>query len=104
LWSKRDFARVLTLEIFRNMKFYSTPGYQCYQDYLEKIRQVVRKGQEEGIFVKDVSLTTYLHMITGTTDQYLISHFLLGRPMAEIPELNNIVDLLVRAVKVGDDS
>ncbi len=103
LWSKKDFARVLTLEIFRNIKFYSTPGYQCYQDYLEKISQVVRKGQDEGVFVKEVSLPSYLHMITGTTDQYLLSHFLLGRPMAEIPELNNIVDLLVRAVKVGDD-
>jgi len=104
LWSKKDFACVLTLELFRNLKFYSSPGYKYIKFYTEQIQKVVEEGQKEGIFIEGVPFPIYLNMIIGTVDQYLISHFLVHRPLTEIPELNDIVDSLVRAIKIGDDS
>ena len=102
LWSRKDFASVLTLELFRNLKFYSSPGYQYIRSYLGQIKAVVEQGQKEGVFVENVPFPVYFNMVLGTIDQYLISHFLVHRPPTEIAELSDMVDSLVRAIKIED--
>lgn len=102
LYTYQDFSRVLVLELFRNMNFYSSPAYKYLEAFLEKIREAVQRGQQVGVFIKDVPFPTYLHMITGTFDQYLLSQFLLNRPPLGLAELGDIVDTLVRAIKVPD--
>lgn len=100
LWSKKDFARVLTLELFRNLKFYSSPGYKHLGSFLEELQEVVKQGQKEGVFKENISIPIFLNMIIGTVDQSLVSHFLLHRPPAEIAESHNTVDSLIRAIKI----
>ncbi|MFC1868694.1 TetR family transcriptional regulator [Thermodesulfobacteriota bacterium] len=99
VWTQPDFSRVLFLELFRNINFYSSRGYRFFEVFLEKIRNVVKQGQNEGVFIPDVPFSTYLNMIIGTLDQYMLSEFLLGRPSPGIAELNDIVDSLVWAIK-----
>jgi hypothetical protein len=60
-----------------------------------KIQEAVQRGRQEGIFIEDVPFPTYLHMITGTFDQYLLSQFLLNSPPLGLAELGNIVDTMV---------
>jgi len=103
LYTHEDFSRVLALELFRNINFYSSPAYGYIEAFSEKIRGVIQQGQEEGIFIDDVPFPTYLHMITGTFDQYLLSQFLLNTPPLGLAELTDIVDSLVRAIKVRDN-
>jgi hypothetical protein len=88
------------LELFRNISFYSSKGYGFFSDFLAKIKGVVRKGQEEGIFIENVPFPTYLHMCVGTIDQYLLPQFLLNKPSPGLSELEEIVDALVRAIKI----
>ncbi len=104
LWTEKDFARILVLELFRNISFYSSKGYEFFSDFLDKIKGVVRKGQEEGIFIENVPFPTYLHMVVGTIDQYLLPQFLLNKPSPGLSELEEIVDALVRAIKVKNRS
>lgn len=100
LYLFEDFSRVLVLELFRNINFYSSPGYRYLSDFWARIQEVIQQGQKEGIFNKEVPFPTYFHMITGTFDQFLLSQFLLKRPPLGLLELNEIVDSLVRAIKV----
>jgi TetR/AcrR family fatty acid metabolism transcriptional regulator len=99
LYTYKEFSRVLVLELFRNIRFYSSPGYEYLVAFHEKIRETVQQGQKEGIFIEDVPFPTYFHMITGTFDQFLLSQFLLNRPPLGIAELNDTVDSFVRAIK-----
>ena len=99
LYTYKEFSRVLVLELFRNIRFYSSPGYEYLVAFHEKIRETVQQGQKEGIFIEDVPFPTYFHMITGTLDQFLLSQFLLNRPPLGIAELNDTVDSFVRAIK-----
>lgn len=99
LYTYEEFSRVLVLELFRNIRFYSSPGYKYLVSFHEKIRETVQQGQKEGIFIEDVPFPTYFHMITGTFDQFLLSQFLLNRPPLGIAELNDTVDSFVRAIK-----
>jgi AcrR family transcriptional regulator len=102
LWTERDFSRILVLDLFRNMDFYSSKGYQYLTAFLEKIQKTVQKGQKEGIFIKNIPFPTYLHMITGTIDQFLLAQFLRNRPPLGLTELKDIVDTLVRAIRKKD--
>jgi AcrR family transcriptional regulator len=100
LYTYEDFSRVLVLELFRNIKFYSSPAYKYLEDYFERIAEAIQEGQREGIFIREIPVPTYLHMITGTFDQFLLSQYLLDRAPVGLAELNTIVDLLIRAIKV----
>jgi hypothetical protein len=42
-------------------------------------------------------------MISGTFDQFLLSQYLLNRAPIGLAELNTIVDVLVKAIKVRDN-
>lgn len=96
----RDFACVMALELFKNEKYYSSKSYANYAVYLEKIQNVIRRGQEEGFFVQDIHYETYLNMLFGALDQYSLSQIIAKRPQAGIGELNSLVDSLLRAIKV----
>lgn len=100
LWTREEFSRILFLELFRNSSFYSTQGYLSLTLFLEKIQEIVQRGQEEEVFLKDIPYRTYLNMILGTIDQYMLSQFLLSRRPPGISELNSIVDALVRAILI----
>lgn len=100
LFTFEDFSRILVLDLFRNINFYSSPGYRYLLDFSGEIQKVIQKGQQEGIFNADVPYPTYFHMITGTFDQFLLSQFLLDRPPLGLSELNDTVETLVRAIKV----
>lgn len=100
LYTCEEFSRVLTLELFRSINFYSTPGYRYLTAFQEKIQKVIQKGQKEGIFIENVPFPTYFHMIMGTFDQYLLGQFLLKSPPLGLKTLEDIVDALVRAIKV----
>jgi TetR/AcrR family fatty acid metabolism transcriptional regulator len=93
-----DFTRVLVLDLFRNINFYSNPGYQYLLDFWREIEKAIQKGQREGVFNGNVPYPTYFHMIVGTFDQFLLSQFLLKRPPLGLSELNSTVDALVRAI------
>ena len=100
LWANPQFSRILFLDLFRNISFYSSPAYNHFDAFLRKIEVVVRQGQTEGVFIENIPLQTYLHMVVGTIDQYMLSQFLLNRPPPGLSELIDIMDSLVRAIKV----
>jgi TetR/AcrR family fatty acid metabolism transcriptional regulator len=104
LYLFEDFTCVLTLELFRNIRFYSSPGYKCLEAFFERVLEAVREGQLEGLFIEEVPVPTYLHMIVGTFDQFLLSQFLLNKAPLGLAELNTIVDSLVRAIRVRETS
>ena len=100
VWVNPEFSRILFLDLFRNISFYSSPAYGHFDAFLSKIETVIRQGQAEGLFRENISLPTYLHMLVGTVDQYMLSQFLLNRTPPGVAELNDIVNSLVRAIKV----
>ncbi len=104
LYTLENFTRVLVLELYRNINFYSSPGYKYLEAFFEKVSDAIRKGQQEGIFIEEAPVPTFIHMIMGTFDQFLLSQFLLNKAPLGLAELNTIVDFLVRAIKVREPS
>jgi len=99
LYTCEEFSRVLILELFRSINFYSSPAYRYLTVFQEKIQKVIRQGQKEGVFIESVPFPTYFHMIVGTFDQFLLGQFLLNSPPPGLKTLEDTVDALVRAIK-----
>ena len=102
LYFNEDFSRVLVLDLFRNVDFYTSPEYKDWEDLQKKIQETVEAGQKEGVFVRDFPTLTYFHMMIGTLDQFLMEQFLINSPPLGLVELSAIVDTLVRAIKVHE--
>jgi len=68
----------------------------------DKVRDLIQRGQEEGIFREDVPFPTYFHMVSGTFDQFLLSQILLQKPSLGISELADIVNAFIRAIVIPD--
>jgi TetR/AcrR family fatty acid metabolism transcriptional regulator len=102
LYSNYEFARVLVMELLRNMNFYSSPAYQFIQSFQNNLKEVIEEGQKEGIFIENVPFPTYFLMIVGTIDQFLLSQFLVNSPPLGISEMNRMVDAMVRAIQVRE--
>lgn len=102
LYSNDEFARVLVLELLRNINFYSSPAYEYIESFQNNIKEVVEEGQKEGLFIEHVPFPIYFHMIVGTIDQYLLSQFLANSPPLGLSELNRMVDAMLRAIRVRE--
>ena len=102
MYGNEEFARVLVIELMRNINFYSSPAYRHIESFQKKLKKVVEKGQKEGLFIEDVPFPAYFHMIIGTIDQYLLSHFLVQQPALDLSGLNQMVDAMVRSIRVSD--
>ncbi|MBN2060949.1 MAG: TetR/AcrR family transcriptional regulator [Deltaproteobacteria bacterium] len=104
LYSNDEFSRVLVMELLRNINFYSSPAYKFIESFQNKIKEVIENGQKEGLFIENVPFPAYFHMIMGTTDQYLLSHFLVKQPKLDLSSLNLLVHALVMAIRVREIS
>ncbi|MBW1998895.1 MAG: TetR/AcrR family transcriptional regulator [Deltaproteobacteria bacterium] len=102
VYTFEDFSRILILELFRSISFYSSPEYEYIEAFYKKILETIREGQRQGIFIEEVPMPIYPHMIVGTFDQFLLSQFLLNRPPLGLSELNDIVDALIQAIRIGE--
>ena len=100
LYSHKDFSRLLVLDLLRNINYYSSPGYKHLEAFQQEILKTVEQGGREGIFISGFSPLTYFHMIIGTFDQFLLGQTLMNRPPLGLAELGDIVDTLVRAIKI----
>ena len=100
LYSNDDFARVLVIELMRNINFYSSPAYQYIDSFKKDIEKVVEQGQQEGLFIEKVPFPAYFHLIVGTIDQYLLSHFLAKQSMLTLSGLGQIVDAMSRSIRL----
>lgn len=92
------------MELLRNINFYSSPAYTYIESFQNKMKEVVERGRKEGLFIEDVPVPTYFHMIIGTIDQYLLSQFLVDSPPLNFSELSCVVDMMVRAIRVREVS
>ena len=100
LYGNEEFAKVLVVELMRNINFYDSPTYRHIESFQKKIKKVVEKGQKEGLFVEDVPFPAYFHLIVGTMDQYLLSHFLVQQPVLDLSRLSQMVEAMVRSIRV----
>ncbi len=79
LAAHRPLAILLQTELRQSAKFVADFSHQHMKDYLNLIREVVRRGQEQGVFRKDVSDRVVAHCLFGALDEMVSAWVFTGR-------------------------
>jgi TetR/AcrR family fatty acid metabolism transcriptional regulator len=69
--------------------------------YIQVVREVVRRGQQEGIFRQDVSDGVVAHCMFGAIDELLSSAVFTSRAYDAKATARQVMDVLMNGIATG---
>jgi len=87
--SNRELAEVVTIELRQSSKFFSSTAISPVVDFLDIITDVIRQGQERGLYRADIDPRVVSLVILGSFENLLHSWVLADK----VPELGSKYDI-----------
>ena len=97
----RSMAILMQTEMRQSAKFIAEFSHHHLVKYIQLVREVVRRGQHEGIFRRDVSDGVVAHCMFGAIDELLSSAVFTGRTYDAQSTAAQVVDVLLNGVLAG---
>lgn len=94
----RSMAVLLQTEMRQSAKFIAEFSHRHLARYIQTVREVVRRGQEEGIFRRDLSDGVVAHCMFGTIDELVSSAVFTGRPYDAKVTAAQVMDVLLNGI------
>ncbi|HXC95899.1 MAG TPA: TetR/AcrR family transcriptional regulator [Edaphobacter sp.] len=94
----RSMAIVMQTEVRQSAKFISEFSHHHLVRYIQLVREVVRRGQQEGIFRQDVSDGVVAHCMFGAIDELLSSAVFTGRVYDSKDTAAQVIDVLLNGI------
>ncbi len=101
----RDFLRVFLLDVQLNIRFYRSSAYQDYKKYIATFEQIVREGQEDGSFRKDINPRVLRNMFLGAFSHMALRWIMIGNgeDIDKMHEIDEVIDLFANSVIKGSN-
>ena len=97
----RSMAVLMQTEMRQSAKFIAEFSHHHLVKYIQMVREVVRRGQEEGIFRRDVSDGVVAHCMFGAIDELLSSAVFTGRVYDAKATAAQVMDVLLNGITCG---
>jgi len=94
----RSMAVLLQTEMRQSAKFIAEFSHRHLARYIQTVREVVRRGQEEGIFRRDVSDGVVAHCMFGTIDELVSAAVFTGRAYDAKATASQVMDVLLNGI------
>ncbi|HUZ94913.1 MAG TPA: TetR/AcrR family transcriptional regulator [Edaphobacter sp.] len=94
----RSMAVLLQTEMRQSAKFIAEFSHRHLAKYIQTVREVVRRGQQEGIFRKDLSDGVVAHCMFGTIDELVSSAVFTGRVYDAKVTAAQVIDVLLNGI------
>jgi TetR/AcrR family fatty acid metabolism transcriptional regulator len=94
----RSMAVLLQTEMRQSAKFIAEFSHRHLAKYIQMVREVVRRGQEEGIFRKNLSDGVVAHCMFGTIDELVSSAVFTGRVYDAKIAAAQVIDVLLNGI------
>jgi len=95
----QDYSSIIIFELRYNRDFYESKEYERWKQFSNLILDAIRSGQKEGCFRNEVDPILCAKMVFGLIDHTMITWLLFRRPPALIAQSNEILDLILSAIK-----
>ncbi|WP_300460369.1 TetR family transcriptional regulator [Desulfobacula sp.] len=98
----RDFAKVFLLDIKLNKKFYKSPLYKDYIDYMSILESILEEGQEQGLFKESIVPRLFRSLVLGAFTYLAIQWTIVEKekPIDMLQGIEEAVAMLCRCVVV----
>ena len=96
--ANRSMAIVMQTEVRQSARFIQEFSHHHLVKYIQLVREVVRRGQYEGIFRQDISDGVVAHCMFGAIDELLSSAVFTGRVYDAKATAAQVVDVLINGI------
>ncbi|HZY62256.1 MAG TPA: TetR/AcrR family transcriptional regulator [Edaphobacter sp.] len=96
--ANRSMAVLMQTEMRQSAKFIAEFSHHHLVKYIQLVREVVRRGQDEGIFRRDVSDGVVAHCMFGAIDELLSSAVFTGRVYDSKETAIQVMDVLLNGI------
>jgi TetR/AcrR family fatty acid metabolism transcriptional regulator len=97
----RSMAILLQTEMRQSARFIAEFSHHHLVRYIQVVREVVRRGQQEGLFRRDVSDGVVAHCLFGAIDELLSSAVFTGREYDAGDTAAQVVDVVLNGIGTG---
>lgn len=94
----RSMAILMQTEVRQSAKFIAEFSHHHLVKYIQMVREVVRRGQQDGIFRRDVSDGVVAHCMFGAIDELLSSAVFTGRVYDSKTTARQVIDVLLNGI------
>jgi TetR/AcrR family transcriptional regulator, fatty acid metabolism regulator protein len=94
-------AVLMQTEVRQSAKFIAEFSHHHLVKYIQVVREIIRRGQREGIFRSDVSDGVVAHCMFGAIDELLSSAVFTGRVYDSKATAKQVMDVLMNGIKDG---
>src|SRR3984893_15913493 len=94
----RSMAVLMQTEVRQSARFIAEFSHHHLVKYIQVVREVVRRGQQEGIFRRDVSDGVVAHCMFGAIDELLSSAVFTGRVYDAKATAAQVMDVLLNGI------
>ena len=101
LAAHRNLAIVMQTEVRQSARFIAEFSHQHLVDYLNLVREVIRLGQEQGLFRQDISDRLVAHCMFGALDEMVSSWVFTGRPFDPDKIASAVMNLIFSGIETS---
>ncbi len=101
LAAHRHLAIVMQTEVRQSARFIAEFSHQHLVDYLNLVREVVRLGQDQGIFRREVSDRLVAHCMFGALDEMVSSWVFTGRSFDPEKTASAVLNLIFSGIETS---
>lgn len=99
----RSMAVLMQTEMRQSAKFIAEFSHHHLVKYIQVVREVIRRGQQEGIFRQDVSDGVVAHCMFGAIDELLSSAVFTGRVYDPKATATQVMDILMHGIRSAEN-
>jgi TetR/AcrR family fatty acid metabolism transcriptional regulator len=94
----RAMAIVMQTEVRQSARFIAEFSHHHLVKYIAVVREVIRRGQQQGIFRQDISDGVVAHCMFGAIDELLSSAVFTGRSYDAKATAKQVLDVLLHGI------
>jgi TetR/AcrR family fatty acid metabolism transcriptional regulator len=100
----RNMAILMQTEVRQSAKFIAEFSHHHLVKYIQVVREVIRRGQAQGTFRKDISDGVVAHCMFGAIDELLSSAVFTGRVYDAKATAAQVLDVLLNGITAGGNN
>ena len=97
----RNMAILMQTEVRQSAKFLAEFSHHHLVKYIGVVREVIRRGQDQGVFRKDVSDGVVAHCMFGAIDELLSAAVFTGRVYDAKATAVQVLDVLMNGIRAS---
>jgi len=93
-----EYSRTLMLEMRVSKNFVKTTTYKSFKNFTNKILEIIKEGQEEGVIRKDVNIYLIRQLLLGILEHIVTRWLLKGEKYDLFKHYNEVSRLVIHGI------